>query len=195
MPLQAKGVIIRESKAPDWIRTLYTGEYRPNPDWGRGLISREEGGVDRFGYRMWHEKGCGTEKAKSIDSQNWAETPTVIAGWLRDYEITAHGAPQRHNPMEYWGLIHKLSGVAVTRLRAKVAMAKFEFAESEDWQAYCWIWMKQCELSEAATPDWFRRQLQLYKNTRVDLGRIYLDNPEENAVVRDWLKRKGIAAG
>ena|GEM_PF-6453337 len=180
MPKLANGTVVCESGFPDWVKTLYNGRHNPGRSWTEDLE----------GCETWHATGCTTRKAKAPDVQNLAETAVAICRWLREDDIAARGAPLARSPEQYWALIHRLCRVAHTRLRAAQMLPVLEARQSPDWAVYAWMWTFQCRLSESDTPEWFRRQLNLHQNTRIDFSRQYNGLGGDWSIARKWLARK-----
>jgi hypothetical protein len=174
--------LVRESVAPDWVYSLRTGLYAPNPDWGKDLICWEKGGVDRWGYERWHEKGCGSRKAKSPDTNNWAETVLAVARWLRDNDIATSGEVQSRTVEAYWDIVERLSEITMTRAIAHRSLLILEanndnpkIENRDDWAVYCWMWVYQCRWSEQDAPEWFIAELNAHANTMIDFNRNFID--------------------
>ena len=181
MPKIAGGTRVRESDFPEWVKTLYNGRHNPQHSWTEDLE----------GCETWHEQGCTTRKAKSPDVQNLAETAVAICRWLREDDIATIGAPVARPREDYWAFVHRLCCVAHTRLRAAQMLPVLEARQSANWAVYCWMWVLQCNISENDTPEWFRRQLEMHRNTRLPKkARTYLEVDGDWSIAQKWLDKK-----
>ena len=189
MPKLALGTIVREAKAPAWLNDLKAGTYKP-------CQARCKWDIDLMGYETWHDTGCTTEKAKSPDGQNWAETVAAVCRWVREAHISQFGNPRPCTRDEYWDLAAWLSRVTVTRFRAAQSLPVLESRNVPHWAAYCFMQCLQCLYSERDTPVWFVKQLDAHVCTRIrlkDEAMRYLAiaqrSADDYAVITKWMSK------